>query len=124
MTIQNPENYCANLWDWGCLRGCFGKTRIEPTDIDGFVERNNRFLAIETKAPSVPIKTGQRITYENLIKTGFFTVMFVWGKPQRPEKIEIWFRDGRQELFEKADLRLFRYLVKKWFEWADRQGEF
>lgn len=123
MTINNAEAYVENLWDWGILRGCFGKTKIEPTDIDGFLERRGAFLAIETKAPNVPIKTGQRITYEALIDTGFFTVIFVWGEANRPEKIELWLRNGQKEVFDPADLNTFRYIVKQWYRWADKQGD-
>jgi hypothetical protein len=39
MTINKLDAYVAGLWDWVCLDGCFGDTKIRPTDIDGLVER-------------------------------------------------------------------------------------
>ena len=53
MTINDPVKFCAGLWDWGILNGCFGDTLIKPTDIDGFVERNGKFLFFETKSPPI-----------------------------------------------------------------------
>jgi hypothetical protein len=118
MTIQNPEEYLNNIWDWAILRGCFGETRIEPTDIDGFVERNGRFLVIETKAPYVEVKTGQMITFKRLIDTGYFTIVLVWGKPGKPEKIVLMTRQTTIE-YDSVDIEKLRKIVGSWFEWAN-----
>ena len=31
MTINDPEAFCAGLWDWAILDGCFGDTAIMPS---------------------------------------------------------------------------------------------
>lgn len=119
MTINNPEEYLSNIWDWSILRGCFGETRIEPTDIDGFVERNGKFLAIETKSPGVEIKTGQMITFKRLIDTGCFTVALVWGEPGKPEKITLMTSQTTLE-YDHANLEQLRKIVSQWFKYANQ----
>jgi len=120
MTIKNPEEYLAGVWDWGILRGCFGETQVAPTDIDGLVERKGRFLLLEAKKPGVGLKTGQRITFEALLKTGVFTIVIVWGKTDAPEMIEIWTQRTRIGPRE-SDLNRLRCVVSDWYEWADRE---
>jgi len=116
MTINNPEVYMNNIWDWAILDGCFGDTRIKPTDIEGFVERNGQFLVIECKSPGVQVPIGQQITFYNLIKTGVFTVLIVWGKANEPEELQFW---SKRKM--KADLNKFREMVGRWFEFANNK---
>lgn len=118
MTINNPEAYARGVWDWGILRGCFGDTRIEPTDVDGLVERKGRFLLIEAKDSGADLRQGQRITYEALHKTGLFTILLVWGPTNEPERVELWTRKCRR-VYEAANLGILRDIVAKWFAWAD-----
>lgn len=117
MTINNKDAYFASLWDWGFLNGCFGTTKIKPSDMDGYVERNGRFIWIETKLPGVEIPEGQRITFSNLVKRGD-TVLVVWGKPNETEKILLMTPHIEKE-YEDADNDLFRDIVGKWFSWAN-----
>lgn len=119
MTINNPDEYCSNLWDWGILRGCFGMTRIEPTDIDGFVERNGKFLVLETKSPGVDVKTGQMITFKRLIDTGYFTVLIVWGEANHPDRITLMTSKATIDK-DNADINTLRDIVGRWFEWANQ----
>lgn len=114
MTINNPTEYVNNLWDWSILDGCFGQTKIAPTDIDGITERNGRFLLIETKSLGVPIPNGQSILFDNLIAKGF-TVLVIWGKANEPEKLQIW---GLKKPY-RADINELRSIVSQWFKWAD-----
>ena len=121
MTINNPSEYLRNLWDWQCLSGCFGDSKISPTDIDGFVERNSFFLVIETKAPDVPLKTGQRITFEKLVSIPQFSVVVVWGHPHTPEKIMVWYDLDKQKEYtgDDASLEKLREIVSGWYRYAD-----
>lgn len=120
MTIENPSEYLRNLWDWSVLDGCFGETKIKPTDIDGFIERNGKFLAIETKSPGVDLNVGQLITFRSLVKTGYFTVAVVWGNPGSPTKILLMTRRATLE-YSSADLAKFRWIVSEWFSYADNK---
>ena len=118
VTINNPALFCANLWDWACLDGCFGNTRISPMDIDGIVERHGKFLFIETKAPGVLIPAGQLILLEQLAQKEDFTVLIVYGCPGNPT--EIWYWDGKQPILVKsATIEDLRNIVKQWFQTVD-----
>lgn len=121
MTINDPEKFCASLWDWGVLRGCFGDTKIEPTDIDGMVERHGQFLWFETKEPNVRIPDGQRITFTNAASTNFITVLVIWGHPGEPQKMHSWWRD-REKTYENTSLDRLREFVSNWYDWADTQN--
>lgn len=118
MTIQNAVAYVAGVWDWAILRGCFGETRIEPTDVDGFVERNGRFLYLEAKQPGVSIPHGQRLTIQALQKTGLFTVMVIWGPTNQPQHIQVFSPTGTSPIMT-CDLPLFRRAVNTWFRQVD-----
>lgn len=118
MTIENENLYMEGIWDWSILDGCFGETKIKPTDIDGFIERHGKFLVIETKKKNTPIKDGQLITFRNLVKTGIFSVLIVWGEKNKPEKIRKMTRNGEIE-FDNTNLEKLRQLVSDWFEYAN-----
>lgn len=118
MTVNNDEAFLAGVWDWGILRGCFGETKIEPTDIDGLVERKGKFLLIEAKGSNADLKRGQRITFDALHKTGLFTILVVWGPKNQPERIELWTRH-KKLMYDPANLDRFRSIVAWWYKWAD-----
>lgn len=118
MTINDPVKYCAGLWDWSILDGCFGDTKIKPTDVDGFVERNGKFLWLETKSPGVEIPTGQQITFDALMKTGIFTVFVIWGDTNSPKEIQVMTYLGKC-LKKACDLNGLRDLVSRWYKWVD-----
>ena len=65
MTIKDINGYVRTLWNWDCLVDCFGNSKIMPSDIDGFVERNGRFLVIETKSPGTELLPGQARAYSS-----------------------------------------------------------
>jgi len=110
MTLYNKDAFMRNLWDWGILDGCFGDSHIRPTDVDGLVERNGKFLLLEAKSSGKEIPQGQQIMFNNLVKTGIFTVIIIWGQPDKPEKIQIW---GVPP--ENATLEKFRSEVSDWY---------
>lgn len=118
MTINSAEKFVKSLWDWGVLDGCFGETKIKPTDIDGFVERNGRFLLFETKGEGVPLTKGQKITFDKLNQTGKFTIIVIWGDPGNPVRMKVmhgWYEDE----FD-ADIEVLRDWVSRWFKWVNK----
>lgn len=117
MTIRNEEYYKSQLWDWGFLDGCFSPTKIKVTDIDGFVERNGKFLVIETKSPGAEIPYGQRIMFNQMIKSGLFTIYIVWGYANNPERIRIITR--KTDIERDCDELLLQRYVIRWFEYAN-----
>lgn len=115
MTIRNIDHFVGALWDWAILDGCFGKTRIRPSDIDGYVERNGNFLVIEAKSHNKSLDAGQRISFTNMIKTGRFVVLIVWGETNKPEKMQIF-----PDEIKKATLADLRRMVSWWYKNADK----
>lgn len=70
-------------WDWSHAREhMIGK--IQPTDIDGAIERRGHFLFIETKHPDESMRDGQRRFLTELSKVC-------------PEKITVVVVDGWQD---------------------------
>lgn len=120
MTINNLELFISGLWDWGILNGCFGGSRIRPTDIDGLVEKNGYFLLFETKRQGASIPMGQKIMFNNMIATQKFTVIVAWGETNTPTKLLMMTRHGEQE-YNPATIESFRGIVTKWYDWAVTQ---
>lgn len=120
MTIRNAEHYMEGIWDWSILKGALGG-RIEPTDLDGFVERRGQFLVLETKRPGVGIPVGQRLTFEALVRLPQFTVIVIWGKRDEPQAVQVWTQKGKQT-YRHADLALLRRIVSAWYACANAQA--
>lgn len=119
MTINNPQAFVAGLWDWAILDGCFGTTRIKPTDIDGCVERNGKCLYLETKRLGAHIPAGQRRTHRTWIRQGG-VVLVIWGETNQPFCIQVFSpRHPHGKMYARADLNKLRELVAAWFKWAD-----
>lgn len=121
MTINSPDDFVKGLWDWKILDGCFGETKIKPTDCEGFIERKARCLWLETKRPGAQIPQGQRHMFVNLARTGIFTAIVVWGETNCPERAKLFTRHGESEIMP-CDLSGFRRLVKRWFDFADHEA--
>ncbi len=119
MTINNVHRYLQGVWDWGILDGCFGSSRIQPTDIDGFIERRGHKLFIETKAPGVelPDHDGQMIALRSLVNDGC-SVMILWGQQNQPEKMRLLVGDC--DRIEYVTLDRVRQIISQWYQWADR----
>ena len=87
MTINHLDTF--NQWQpagfdgqfhWEFIKGAFGPN-IMPTDVDGEVECNGYFFAFETKSDeSIVLPNGQRRSIEAKVKTGYWTVMILYGK--------------------------------------------
>ncbi|MGB9804995.1 hypothetical protein, partial [Desulfofundulus sp.] len=116
LTIRRPDLYLESAWDWGILKGCFGGSRIEPTDIDGLVERNGRFLVLEAKKPGVRIKQGQMLTFNALRNTGLFTIIVVWGENNVPYEMLVMYPPPIQPRRNRATLEDLRRVVKWWYD--------
>ena len=113
------EKFIASLWDWAIVDGCFGNTRIKPTDLDGFVERNGRFLILEGKRGTTEVKRGQDILHRNAVASGLFWVVRLWGTPpNKVDRIQVLTPNGEWD-YPEADNRKLRAVVNEWWKWAD-----
>ena len=120
MTIRDIKQYTENLWDWGFLDKCFG-INISVSDLDGIVERNGLFLVIETKLPTVAEKDfprGQERMFENLVATGYFTVLLIWGKPNEPERMSIMTKAQPHGPVQPATTADVQEVVSRWYKQA------
>lgn len=115
MAIKNFEFYNSQLWNWGFLDQCFEETKIRVTDIDGFVERNGKFLLIECKSHNAPIPMGQNIMFKKMLETKLFTILLIWGDANKPVRCELWTND-KQYKYDHADLIFIQRLVHGWFK--------
>lgn len=120
MTIRNMNSFISSLWDWSILDGCFGNTKIGVSDIDGVVERNGHTLFLETKRPNVPIPLGQHVMFDTWRKTGFATVIVIFGQADNPQHMQIYAKD-RIHPKRPANTETVRQAVASWFEYADSQ---
>lgn len=118
MTINNEKAYLDGVWDWAMFDGCFGQTRITPTDIDGIVERHGRFYVLEAKATGVPVPEGQMRTFKALVNLQVFTILIMWGEKNKPEKAMVMTRHGVKE-FPVVTVEFCRRLTSRWFEFAE-----
>jgi len=118
MTIQNRAMFEEGFWDWAIFDGCFGNTRIRPSDVDGMVERNGEFLAIETKRPGANIPTGQFWMYCALAERPGMTVLILWGDPGNPEEMMVMDSYNPPEKM-RCTLEDVREFVRNWFRAAE-----
>lgn len=121
MTITNPEKYMQGVWDWAILDGCFGETRIKPTDIDGLIERNGKFLVLETKSVGADVPHGQMITFRRMVQQGWY-VCIVWGEQNSPRRIVFLtpHKSRPEVVFDPASIADLRRIVSWWFGRANR----
>jgi len=133
-TIKYPGAFKSSLpagyngiFDWSFLLPVFEGTKIEPTDIDGMVERHGKVLFMETKGPSVPIPQGQIIAYKTLltIGKGKIYLMIFYGKTSSTiEGMDEWYyRHGviKQKGYQGCDWNYVFERVKAWFNWANKE---
>jgi len=117
--IRDAEDYEASFWDWAFLNECFAPTNGRVTDIDGLIERNGKFLIIETKKPGAKIPQGQQILFDHMRGTGIMTVLIIWGAPNKPEKAEVVTRKWNH-IIEGDDVEgRIKRLVRRWFKWVN-----
>jgi len=123
MTIEDPAAFLASIWNWAPLNPCFPRS-VRPTDIDGWVELGGYFLVLEGKAPGVPLKEGQRLSFERMHRwnqtvPGLFTIIVIWGDAvsQRIDQLQFWpappFTAGWSALIE---------YVSAWAECAEERA--
>ena len=119
MTIRNVEKFVDSIQDWAILDGCFGSTRIKPSDIDGFVERCGVCLFLEGKGIDAPLTTGQAIAFLTLAKQGNTVIVF-WGRDRDIRRMRV-IRPGDPGVVKEASLQDLRTEVAAWYLKANTQ---
>lgn len=121
MAIRNMEHYAEAFWDWGILEGCFGTTKIGPTDIDGCIERHGWKLVIETKMPWGNVPVGQERFLQSFLDDGH-SVCLVWGKDSTPQRIRV-MTPTKTVDFPEADRETLRNIVSHWYSVANSRPQ-
>lgn len=123
--IRNPSEFLKSkmpvVYDY--LKGAFPRG-ILPTDIDGEVEINGRFLRFEFKhesrVRSGAIPRGQLILFERLVSTGFHTVLLIgFDDSGDPVCVQIYAK-GKTVPFREATKDSIRKICADWSEWVER----
>lgn len=120
MTIRDIDKFIDSLQDWAILDGCFGQTRIKPSDIDGFVERRGRCLFLEGKGLTASLPTGQAIAFSTLAKQGNTVIVF-WGKDHEISRMQVMTQSDPSGTVKPSSLEGLRGAVKAWYEEANRR---
>ena len=122
MPIRSMKGYAKSVWQWcEVLKGCFGNTTIEPSDIDGIVERNGYFLILETKGRNASLSRGQEIMLRRLAKLDKFTVVVVWGDRYKPERLLVMTKKG-DKYYDNISVIKLRHVVIEWWLEANKDG--
>lgn len=125
-----------NPMRWDCEKqGCFNikcrpkievfsgifPGRINFGDVDGIVEINGKALLLEWKSPGQILRTGQRIMYERITKSGDFTVICIFGNAETMECEEYFlFFKGKQLEPTKCDLDRVKDKIRGWVGYAQK----
>jgi hypothetical protein len=116
--LRSREQYAARAWDWGFLNDCFAPTRVRVSDLDGIVERNGCFLALEGKPAHVTVPRGQQITFNSLVTAGW-TVLVLYGEPNQPVAMQHWPYPAKP-----AGEDAIQQFVTEWWQWANARPMF
>lgn len=125
--IRNPAEFLKSkmpvVYDW--LKGAFPRG-ILPTDIDGEVEINGRFLRFEFKHESrlrngcVP--KGQAMYFKRLTEVSPTTVFFIgFDQEGDPTCVQIYGAGGKVQPLKEVTKQNIRKLCQQWSEWAEKQ---
>jgi len=117
LTIRDLDAYATAAWDWSCLDGCFGRTRIAACDVDGVIEKRGNFLIIETKRPGANMKAPQRQALDRLAKLPGVWVLIMWGLPGAPRHCII-LHGAEVREYNDCDLPRVRAWVARWYAHA------
>lgn len=117
--VRDPQAYADAQWDLKLVfGGCFGGTRIEATDGDGWVERKGAVLVFEFKGSGLDVELGQDLLYRSLVRHRGIFVMAVRGRRHEPEEYCFWRTTGVGQ-WVACDLEALRRRVADWYRWAD-----
>lgn len=109
--------YLSQLPSWDAYIECLPR-KIRPTDVDGMVEINGRFLFMEEKQAGKGPEVGQRTALRRLADLPGVTVIFF--RPGANSDLEVLIYDGTEPLgFRPCSRNQFRAWLTKWARDAD-----
>ena len=118
MAMRNPN---APHVDYEFLKGVVPAKSgsILPSNVDGILERNGKFLVLEWKRDEEELSTGQHILLKQLAATPGFTVILVYGHSANSfTKIDRFFRLNKDGSITQSGsgVEEFKKKYKAWFD--------
>lgn len=123
MSTIDGLKYTKTFHDFDIFKGCFGNSRIMPSDLDFIVERKANFLCMEFKPGDKTISMGQHILLQRLSRVPKFTVILVYHIKGRALHESVMatsmqiYPDGKRIECNNEDIIK---CVSLWFENADK----
>lgn len=112
--------YIDGLPCWDELIEAFPR-KIRPTDVDGFVEINGRFLFLEEKSRGVGPDEGQRRALLRLASLPGVTVAFF--RPGQADDLEVLLFDGTEaQGWRPCTRSQFHAWLRRWAHQADARA--
>lgn len=115
----------AVLPDWSMLDGCFGKTKVKASDIDGCVYQNGSTLFLEKKFPKGWVDEPQMRAINALVKQGnsFIVIWCAASDGSDLSMMRVFGIEGYDpETRVAATLEDFRTAVQKWWNANYKSG--
>lgn len=119
----------AQLWSFGMFKGCFGNTKIRPSDIDGIVDAGGHLLLLEGKdKQDGGLDEGQGRLFRNLRYPKSVASLIWWGNPPEGPVDRLRYdppvpllvpQRGSIGTVHPASLDDLRAVVDEWHRWAD-----
>lgn len=110
--------YIDQLPSWDDIADCFPRG-IRPTDIDGMVEINGKFLFMEEKRQGAAPESGQRLALKRLSMNPNTTVALFRPALRSPFELLV-FRNGVGSGWEPATRADLLEFFRHWADMADR----
>lgn len=123
MSAIDQRHYIKTFHDFDIFKGCFGNSKIMPSDIDFIVERKNNFLMMEFKPEDKAVFYGQELLLQRLSRVPKFTVVLVFHSRGRTlhEKLDVKamkeYPNGERIEANNKNLIIF---VTEWYAKADK----
>lgn len=129
MAINNMQKFMEGVWNWDFISDVL-PSKVKVSDIDGVLEKNGWLLVLETKGEEVEkIPLGQYILYQNMVKSGTTTVLFLFGEKDKPKYYQLmcsntWGKPSSSVMFTnkiECNQEVIKQWVKKWFNKASER---
>lgn len=108
--------------DYGDFKGLIkDNPNFVPSNIDGIVERNGKFLVLEWKKPGEKISMGQKILLQALAANPNFIVIIVNGSTDNETVVTSFFMLTLKGIPYKrgTSLECLKTFYREWYKWAN-----
>ena len=107
------------------LDGCFEPTKVQGSDIDGYIHQNGSVLFLEKKFPHGWIDAPQLRAINSLVKQGYSFIVIWCERPDGSDisLMRVFGVEGYDpEIRSPATLQDFRHAVQQWWKSVYKPG--